>query len=86
MSPSPLTLYTLGSGARIPDLHSDDVREVAGVIEAYRSTLSWEDAVAHGLAQWRACRERRAIRERAADRRRELVRGLVGAVSRGAAR
>ena len=84
MSPAPLTLYTLSNGQRIPDLHADDVREVAGVIETYRATLTWEDAVAHGLAAWRACVERRAIQERAADRRRELVRGLVGVVARGA--
>lgn len=82
----PLTLYALTSGARIPDMNADDVREVAGVIATYAGSLPWEDAVAHGLAAWRACRERRAIRERAADRRRELVRGLSGVVARGAGR
>lgn len=86
MSPALLTTYTLASGARIPAMHADDVAEVAGVIATYAGSLTWEDAVAHGLAAWRACVERRQIRERAADRRRELVRGLVGVVARGADR
>ncbi len=81
MSPAPLTLYALANGQRIPDLHEDDVREAAGVIATYAGSLSFEDAVAHGLAQWRAGVERRAIRERAADRRREIVRGIHGGLS-----
>lgn len=93
MSPAPLTLYTLSTGQRIPDLHREDVREVAGLVALYAGldldvacSGRFEDAVAHGLAQWRACVERRAIQERAADRRREIVRGLVDVVARGAGR
>lgn len=83
MSPAPLTLYILSSGQRIPDLHAGDVRRVAGLVALYAGLDldvacwgRWEDAIAHGLDEWRACvsrralgaRERRAIQEREANR------------------
>jgi len=68
--------YRLASGGRIHDMHADDVDECVAVYETYASTLSAEDAMAHALAAWRACRERRVISERAAARRRDYNRGI----------
>ena len=66
--------YRLADGRVIEDMHPDDVAEVLGVFEAYAgSSMSAVDAMAHALVGFRACRERRAIQERAAARRQETA-------------
>lgn len=69
------TDYRLEGGGTIEDLHEDDVREVLGTFEVYSTRpggLSLMDAMARALQQFRACREKRAVRERLAARRDEV--------------
>ncbi len=66
--------YCLATGETIPDMHQDDVVAVASVIEDFAERgACFSDAVAHGLATWRACRERRALLERVAARQTRVV-------------
>ncbi len=70
----PGTPYRLATGETIPDMHPDDVVAVASVIEDFAERgACFADAVAHGLATWRACRERRALLERVAARQEGVV-------------
>ncbi len=70
----PGTPYRLASGETIPDMHPEDVVAVASVIEDFAERgAAFSDAVAHGLATWRACRERRALLERVAARQTRVI-------------
>ena len=77
--------YRLADGRVLPDMHADDVAEVLGLFETYTSapSMSAEDAMALALAGWRACRERRAIQERAAQRRAETASRVRAEFARG---
>lgn len=79
--------YVTQDGNVIPDMHPEDVQVVADEIERLTpriclltksAAIVLRDAVAHGLATWRACREQRAIAE-ARESRIENIRARVHA-------
>jgi hypothetical protein len=66
--------YKLEDGRLLRDMSGDDVREVLGVFDTYdQPGASREDAMAHALEAWRACRVKRALEDRLARRRAEGV-------------
>lgn len=67
------TPYRLADGRLIRDLHPDDVRDVLAVFDTYADSIPREDAVAHALEAWRACRMKRALEDCRARRRAEGV-------------